>query len=54
MAGVTRNKELKKVAFGKSNLMVSECIVGSMTWGSFIKDKNEAFAQLDKAVELGM
>ena len=54
MSGVKRNPKLKYVQFGKSDLHVSECIVGSMTWGSWIKDEFSAHAQLDKAIEMGM
>lgn len=53
MSGVKRNSKLKYVQFGNSDLKVSECIIGSMTWGSWIKEEEEAYAQLDKAIEMG-
>jgi aryl-alcohol dehydrogenase-like predicted oxidoreductase len=50
---VIRKTELTKVRFGRSDMMVTECCIGTMTWGSFNGKEEEAFAQLDKAVEMG-
>lgn len=43
----------KYVKFGSSDMMVSELCLGTMVWGSFC-DEAEAFAQLDKAMEMGI
>lgn len=50
---VGRRDSLRYVKFGSSDMKVSELCVGTMTWGSFIKDEKAAWAQLDKAFELG-
>ncbi|KAL1510349.1 hypothetical protein AB1Y20_006665 [Prymnesium parvum] len=50
MASVTRREILRKVPFGRSGMMVTECCLGSMTWGSFNGKEEEAFAQLDRAI----
>ena len=53
-AKVVRRSALRKVKFGRSDMMVTEACVGTMTWGSFNGKQEEAFAQLDKAIELGV
>eukprot|EP00635_Sarcinochrysidales_sp_CCMP3193_P009490 CAMPEP_0118915454 /NCGR_PEP_ID=MMETSP1166-20130328/15621_1 /TAXON_ID=1104430 /ORGANISM="Chrysoreinhardia sp, Strain CCMP3193" /LENGTH=393 /DNA_ID=CAMNT_0006855151 /DNA_START=18 /DNA_END=1199 /DNA_ORIENTATION=+ len=53
MSKVVEKKGFKYVQFGRSELKVSELCVGSMTWGSFNGDEEEAFAQLDKFWEAG-
>ena len=50
MAKVVRRDALKKVPFGNSGMMVTECCLGTMTWGSFNGEREEAFAQLDCAI----
>ena len=52
-ARVVRHDALRKVKFGTTDMMVTECCIGTMTWGSFNGQEEEAYAQLDKAVELG-
>lgn len=47
---VKRLDALKKVKFGNSDMMVTECCIGTMTWGSFNAEEPLAHAQLDKAV----
>jgi len=47
---VVRRDTLKKVQFGKSTMLVTEACIGTMTWGSFNGEEEEAFAQLDRAV----
>lgn len=49
-----RAAALKKVPFGNSGMMVTEVCGGTMTWGSFNGEEEEAYAQLDKLVELGV
>jgi len=41
---------LRKIKFGNSDMEVTECCIGTMTWGSFNAEPDQAFAQLDKAV----
>ena len=43
-------RELRKVPFGNSGMLVTEVCVGTMTWGSFNAQEAEAHAQLDEAV----
>ena len=50
---VTRNATLRKIKFGTSDMMVTEACIGTMTWGSFNDKIEQAFEQLDKAIELG-
>ena len=45
--GVVRRDALKKVRFGNSDMHVTQCCIGSMTWGSFNGKEEEAFAQLE-------
>ena len=52
--GVVRRSELKKVKFGRSDMIVTEVCIGTMTWGSFNDKEEQASAQLDKAIELGV
>mmetsp|Transcript_688 Transcript_688/g.2181 ORF Transcript_688/g.2181 Transcript_688/m.2181 type:complete len:412 (-) Transcript_688:167-1402(-) len=51
---VVRNADLKKVKFGNSDMMVTEACVGTMTWGSFNDKEEQAYEQLDKAIEMGV
>mmetsp|Transcript_27567 Transcript_27567/g.85137 ORF Transcript_27567/g.85137 Transcript_27567/m.85137 type:complete len:402 (-) Transcript_27567:40-1245(-) len=44
---IGRLKELRKVKYGSSDMYVTELCAGSMTWGSFNGEKQEAFDQLD-------
>lgn len=54
LAKVTRRDALRKVKFGNSDMVVTECCIGTMTWGSFNDKPEQAFEQLDKAVlEMG-
>ena len=41
---VTRRDTLKMVDFGNSGMKVTECCIGTMTWGSFNGKEEEAFA----------
>jgi len=50
---VVRKAALNKIKFGNSNMMVTEFCIGTMTWGSFNDAPEQAFAQLDKAIEMG-
>ena len=50
---IQRLDSIQKIRFGNSDMMVSECCIGTMTWGSFNAAPEEAYAQLDKAIELG-
>mmetsp|Transcript_7009 Transcript_7009/g.8004 ORF Transcript_7009/g.8004 Transcript_7009/m.8004 type:complete len:411 (-) Transcript_7009:347-1579(-) len=50
---IKRSSELKKVKFGNSDMMVTECCVGSMMWGSFNGEEQMSYDQMDKAIELG-
>eukprot|EP00928_Gymnodinium_smaydae_P087889 TRINITY_DN72078_c0_g1_i1.p1 TRINITY_DN72078_c0_g1~~TRINITY_DN72078_c0_g1_i1.p1 ORF type:complete len:437 (-),score=89.88 TRINITY_DN72078_c0_g1_i1:194-1504(-) len=50
---VKRRDSIRKVKFGNSDMMVSELCVGTMTWGSFISDEKEAWAELDAAFDAG-
>eukprot|EP00310_Coccolithus_braarudii_P016891 CAMPEP_0183359996 /NCGR_PEP_ID=MMETSP0164_2-20130417/53941_1 /TAXON_ID=221442 /ORGANISM="Coccolithus pelagicus ssp braarudi, Strain PLY182g" /LENGTH=422 /DNA_ID=CAMNT_0025534239 /DNA_START=18 /DNA_END=1286 /DNA_ORIENTATION=- len=50
---VVRRSSLKKHKFGGSDMDVTEFCIGTMTWGSFNDKPEQAFAQLDRAVELG-
>lgn len=50
MAKVVRRETLRKVAFGTSGMMVTECCLGTMTWGSFNAEEEQAYEQLDRAV----
>ena len=52
-AKVTRRDTLRYVKFGTTDMMVSECCIGTMTWGSFIDDEAKAQAQLDAAIAAG-
>lgn len=51
---VVRRDALKKVTFGRTGWQVTEVCAGTMTWGSFNATEEEAFAQLDRIVELGV
>jgi len=51
---VERVSELRKVKFGNSDMMVTEVCAGTMTWGSFNDKEEQAWAQLDKLVEMGV
>ena len=51
---VIRREELRKVPFGRTGWQVTEVCGGTMTWGSFNEKEEDAFAQLDKLVELGV
>jgi len=53
-ASVTRRDALKKVKFGRTDMMVTQACLGTMTWGSFNANEEEAVAQLDRAIELGV
>lgn len=44
------NKNMKQVALGSSNILVTEVCLGSMTWGSQ-NTQQEAFVQLDYATK---
>jgi aryl-alcohol dehydrogenase-like predicted oxidoreductase len=51
---VERTSELAKVKFGNTAMMVTEVCAGTMTWGSFNDKPEQAYAQLDKIVEMGV
>ena len=51
---VPRRAELRKVKFGNTDMMVTEVCGGTMTWGSFNDEEEDAHAQLDKLWELGV
>ena len=46
LQSVTRG-EMKYVKFGNSDMMVSECCAGTMTWGSFNDKEEQAWEQMD-------
>ena len=51
---LARRDALRKVKYGRSDMVVSELCAGSMTWGSFNGSEEEAHAQLDCFVEHGV
>ena len=51
---LARRDALRKVKYGRSDMVVSELCAGSMTWGSFNGSEEEAHAQLDCFVERGV
>merc|ERR1711871_647965 len=51
---VERLTELPKVKFGRSDMLVTTACAGTMTWGSFNANEEQAFAQLDKLMEMGV
>ena len=51
---LARRDALRKVKYGRSDMVVSELCAGSMTWGSFNGNEAEAHAQLDCFVEHGV
>lgn len=54
MADTVKRGDLKYVKFGNTDMMVSEVCAGTMTWGSFNDKEEQAFAQMDKLIELGV
>ena len=38
---------MKYVKFGNTDMMVSECCAGTMTWGSFNDKEEQAWEQMD-------
>ena len=38
---------MKYVKFGNTDMMVSECCAGTMTWGSFNDKEDQAWEQMD-------
>mmetsp|Transcript_81846 Transcript_81846/g.228013 ORF Transcript_81846/g.228013 Transcript_81846/m.228013 type:complete len:398 (-) Transcript_81846:86-1279(-) len=54
MAEAVERGEMKYVKFGNSDMTVSECCLGTMTWGSFNDREEQAYAQLDAAMKLGV
>lgn len=53
-AATASGRELRRVKFGQTDLMVTEVCAGTMTWGSFNSERSEAFEQLDKLWEMGV
>ena len=51
---LARRDALRKVKYGRSDMVVSELCAGSMTWGSFNGSEEEAHAQLDCFVKNGV
>ena len=51
---IKRLATLPRKRFGSSDMMVTEVCAGTMTWGSFVQEEEEAHTQLDKLVELGV
>ena len=51
---VKRSASLPRKQLGSSDMMVTEVCAGTMTWGSFVQQEEEAHAQLDAMVELGV
>ena len=51
---LARRDALRRVKYGRSDMVVSELCAGSMTWGSFNGSEEEAHAQLDCFVEHGV
>ena len=51
---LARRDALRKVKYGRSDMVVSELCAGSMTWGSFNGSEEEAHAQLDCFVKHGV
>jgi aryl-alcohol dehydrogenase-like predicted oxidoreductase len=51
---VIRHDSLKKVKFGRTEWLVTEVCGGTMTWGSMVDKEEEAHAELDKLIELGV
>uniref|UniRef100_A0A7S0RQD5 NADP-dependent oxidoreductase domain-containing protein n=1 Tax=Pyramimonas obovata TaxID=1411642 RepID=A0A7S0RQD5_9CHLO len=50
---VTRG-DMKYVKFGNSDMMVSECCAGTMTWGSFNDKEEQAWEQMDALWDAGV
>lgn len=46
--------KLQKVKFGNSDMMVTEVCAGTMMWGSFNPEEQQAHEQLDALVKLGV
>ena len=51
---LARRDALRKVKYGRSDMVVSELCAGSMTWGSFNGNEAEAHAQLGCFVKNGV
>lgn len=53
-ATIKRSASLPRKQLGSSDMMVTEVCAGTMTWGSFVQEEQEAHAQLDALMELGV
>ena len=51
---VLRMEKLRKVKYGRTDMMVTEVCAGTMTWGSFNANESEAHSQLDALVAEGV